>query len=110
PRFGRSSITGRRGLTPSPHPAERPLDALVPPGDPGLALRGAHPWLPPPSLDIEATQLIEPAPEADGQAGRIRGTERGRLGDGRNRDRPVQHVRLELHEQIVADHATVDPQ
>ena len=50
------------------------------------------------------------APEADGEAGEVRRAERRRLGRRGAHDGPLQHVGLDLHQQVVRDGAAVDAQ
>src|ERR1700733_6940028 len=53
-------------------------------------------------------ELIRVGPEAGGQAGRVRGAERGGLGDDGAADRDTEDVGLELHTQVVGGDAAVD--
>src|SRR5262249_1195036 len=55
-----------------------------------------------------APDLVLRPPEPDGEAGRVCGAQRGRLGDARAHYGYAEDVRLELHEQFVAHHAAVD--
>src|ERR1700733_13879480 len=53
-------------------------------------------------------ELIRVGPEAGGQAGRVRGAERGGLGDDGAADRDTEDVGLELHGEVVGGDAAVD--
>src|SRR5215472_1242348 len=91
-------------------PVPRPLDRLLPLGLPDLPLFVAPAGLPR-AVDLPVlAQLVEAVPEADGQAGRVRGAECGRLADRGPHHRRAQDVGLELHQEVVLDHAAVDLQ
>src|SRR5262245_5757806 len=53
---------------------------------------------------------IAALPEPDGQSGKVRRTQRGRLGNLRADDRRTDQVRLELHQEIVPRRAAVHTQ
>src|ERR1044071_4890586 len=80
-------------------PVPGPLDRLLPVCPAGRALLVAPPGLPRPVDLPVAAQLVQAAPEADGEAGGVRGAERGRLADRRPHHRRAQDVGLELHQE-----------
>ncbi len=67
----------------------------------------AHVGLPARRDPVHGLQLVEPAPEPDGQAGRVGRPQRARLEDRRRGHRSAQDVRLELHQELVAGHPAV---
>src|SRR5690606_38647872 len=55
-------------------------------------------------------ELVQATPEPDREAGRVCGSQSGRLRYLRADDGYAKDVRLELHERVVGDHAAVDLQ
>src|SRR5688572_787550 len=91
-------------------PVERALHGFLPCGVQLRALRLRHRGLPA-ALDAPvAHELGAARPIADGDTGRVRGAERRRLRDSRPHDCDAKLVGLELHQELVRDHAAVDAQ
>src|ERR1700730_6551114 len=112
-----SSAVGRRARHASPlrvprtsflFPIARPLDGLLPLLPAGRPLLVA-PFRLPGAVDLPvAPQLVQARPEADGQAGRVRGAECCGLADRGTHHGRAEDVRLQLHQEIILDHAAVD--
>src|SRR6266536_4376038 len=91
-------------LFPRLRPAQRPRPSLCDPV-PCCRLHGGGEALVGLPLPRDVFLTL---PEPDGQSREIRGAERGRLGDLWSDDRDVQHVGLQLHQQIVRTRSAVD--
>src|SRR5206468_85223 len=119
--IGRVYARGRagRGVRPSPshgrsglrvEPVEGPRDGLLPELVVLVALGGVHLGLPALVLGPVVAQVVLAGPEPGRQPGRVRGAERRGLRHLGADDRDTEQVGLELHQQVVADHAAVDLQ
>src|SRR3954469_10858228 len=106
-----------RGARPSPsrwrsglrvEPVEGPRDGLLPELVVLVALGGVHLRLPALVLGPVVADVVLAGPEAGGEARGVRGAQGGGLGHDRPDDRHAEEVGLELHEQVVLDHAAVD--
>src|SRR5262249_52070383 len=91
-------------------PVEGPRDGLLPELVVLVARRGVHPRLPALVLGPVVADVVLAGPEAGREARRVRRAERCRLGDDRPDDRNAEQIGLELHQQVVGDHAAVDLQ
>src|SRR5581483_8517692 len=89
-------------------PASGSLDRLLPHAVAGLPLVLAPRGIPR-AVDLPVpAQLVQVAPEADGQAGAVGGAEGGGLADSRTDDLGAQDVGLQLHQEVVLGGAPVD--
>src|SRR5690606_41325947 len=91
-------------------PVERPSHGLAPPGIKPLALGRGHGRLPALRDGPVALERALVGPVADGEPGGVGRAERRRLRYARPHDGHAQEVRLELHQQLVRNHAAVDAQ
>src|SRR5450759_985187 len=89
-------------------PVEGPRDGLLPERVLLVAERRVHLGLPGLVLGPVGAKVLDLGPVADREAGGVGRAEGCRLGNLRADDRDAQDVRLELHEQVVEDHAAVD--
>src|SRR5664280_3625798 len=89
-------------------PVEGPRDGLLPERVLLVAERRVHLGLPGLVLGPVGAKVLDLGPVANREAGGVGRAEGGRLGNLRADDRDTQDVRLELHEQVVEDHAAVD--
>src|SRR5690606_10098688 len=90
------------------HPLEGLRHGLLPVAVEALALAGLHRRAPALVLGPVVDDVLLALPEPDRDARGVRGTERRGLRDLRPHDVHAELVRLELHEQLVGDHAAVD--
>src|SRR4051794_31167726 len=114
-RSGGGPTTASAPFRPSPsrasvEPVEGPRDGPLPVLEVLVALVGVHLRLPALVLGPVVADVVLAGPEPGRQAGRVGGAERRRLGHRRTDHRHAEQVGLELHEQVVADHAAVDLQ
>src|SRR5919197_4331124 len=110
---GGASVAGPSRPSPSRasvEPVERPGDGLLPVLEVLVALRGVHLRLPALVLGPVVADVVLAGPEPGRQTGRVGGAERRGLGHRGPDDRHAEDVGLELHEQVVADHAAIDLQ
>ncbi len=75
-----------------------------------LALLFLHVWLPSLLYGPILAEIVEAGVKADRQAGGISDAQRGRFADERAHHGNIQDVCLELHEEIVDDHAAIGAQ
>src|SRR5215211_7763163 len=95
------------GLLLGLEPVEGPRHGLLPELVVLVALAGVHRGLPALVLLPVLAQVLLLRPESGRQAGRVGGAERRRLRHLRADHRHAEQVGLELHEQLVLDHAAV---
>src|SRR5438270_1657086 len=97
------AITPRLWSRPASGAFDRSLPLLVPLGPLGHRHRRQEG-----ALDrVALGQRVERAPEADAEPGEVGGAETGRLDDGRPVHRRIEHVGLELAEEVVGDGAAI---
>jgi FMN reductase len=90
--------------------AQRAIDGPAPRGDAISALVRVHLGLPTTCGRVVRTQLVEPRPEPGGEPCGVGSAGRGDLGDGGCCHCRAEDVGLELHQQVVSGHASVDSQ
>src|SRR5439155_4458247 len=89
-------------------PVARALHGLLPLGPAGGPLL-VGPLRLPGAVDLPvAAQLVQARPEAHREPGRVRGAERRGFAYGRADHRRTEDVGLQLHQEVVLDHAAVD--
>src|SRR5690606_38643983 len=91
-------------------PVHRLRDGLTPLTKQTIALCFIHRRLPAAVFAPVRAELVQATPEPDREAGRVCGSQSGRLRYLRADDGYAKDVRLELHERVVGDHAAVDLQ
>src|SRR5688572_31526697 len=92
----------------SRRPAPRALDGATPAG---VALGAGHGIHGRREAAVDCVTLgdgVERAPQAAAEAGQVGGAERRRLDDGRTRHGGVEHVGLELAQEVVGSGTAVD--
>ena len=90
-----------------PLPVDGPLESALPACVESIRRRGVHGGLESPIEVPRVDQFLAALPEARRQAGQERSPSGRGLGDLRTEYRDLQNVRLELHQEIVADGATI---
>src|SRR3989440_2267293 len=89
-------------------PAAGPLDGLLPLG-PSLGSLLVAPARLPGAVHLPVlSQFVQASPEAHRETGGVGRPERGGLTDRRTHERRPKDVGLELHQEVVHDHAAVD--
>src|ERR1022692_2514078 len=92
---------------PQLQPVERPGDGLLPKRVQFLAPGGFHLRAPGMVHAPAGAEIVDILKESDGESGGVGGAEGGGFLHGGAHHRPVQNIRLELHEEIVGDHAAI---